>query len=439
MGSAVVRPEQQGIPVLHDVEVVVVGGGPGGIGAAVAAARLGARTLLCEHYGFLGGMATAGLVNPFMPSGLDGKPFDSGVFLEWCQAMEAMGGLGKDGRTFCPEVARLAAEKLCLDAGVELLYHVTLDRPLMDGSRIDCVLLLGKSGLTAHRGKVYVDCTGDADLAARAGCECEYGRPEDGQAQPMTASFDVAGVDAGRMPDRAAINALYDRAKQEGRIDCPRQDVLWFRTLEADRIHFNTTRVVGRDATNTLGLSQAETEGRRQVMQYLDFLRRDVPGFGNARLHALACTIGVRESRRVRGRAYLTRPDFDSASKFPDGICRVNYQIDIHNPVGTGTELRRLPAGEWYEIPYGCLVPLGCDNLLVGGRPISVDHAVHSSMRVMPPACTVGQAAGTAAAMAVSASVTPAEVDGREVRRSLIEQGVWLVDEPAGGRRGEGG
>ncbi len=432
MGETLTRPAEADIPLLHEMDVIVVGGGPGGIGAAVAAARLGAGTLLCEQYGFPGGMATAGLVNPFMPNRVGGRPLDSGVFQDWCRLIDRMGGLAADGRTFCHETAKLAAERLCLEAGVELLYHVQLDRPLMDGRRIDSVLMLGKGGLSGHRAKVYVDATGDADLAARAGCAFEFGRPEDGQAQPMTLSFDVAGVDVERMPDRQAINALYDRARAEGRLRCPRHDVLWFRTVEPDRIHFNTTRITERDATDTLALSDAEVEGRRQVADYLEFLRRDVPGFEQARLHAIGATIGVRESRRVRGHAYLTREDFEKASKFPDAIARVNYPIDIHSPTGGGTEHAHLPEGEWYEIPYGCLVPGDCENLLVGGRPISVDHAVHSSMRVMPPACTVGQACGTAAAMAAERGCAPAELDGREVRRSLIRQGVWLAEAPQG-------
>jgi hypothetical protein len=344
--------------------------------------------------------------------------------------MDEMGGLAKGGAVFCQETAKLAAEKLCLDAGVKLLFHVQLDRPTMEGRCIDCALMLGKSGLTAHRGKVFIDGTGDADLAARAGCEFELGRPEDGGCQPMTTNFDLAGVDIARMPDRGTISALYNKAREEGRVSCPREDVLWFRSVEDDRIHFNTTRVVRHDATDTMLLSEAEIEGRRQIGDYLRFLRSEVPGFENARLHAIAVTIGVRESRRVKGHAYLTRDDFENASKFPDGICRVNYPIDIHNPAGGGTEHAGLPPNEWYEIPYGCLVPVDCDNLLVAGRPISVDHAVHSSMRVMPPACTVGQACGTAAAMAIQRGCGPAEIDGRAVKASLIEQGLWLVDAP---------
>jgi hypothetical protein len=432
MSETVTRPAQRDIPVLHDVDVIVVGGGPGGLGAAVAAARLGARTLLCEQYGFLGGMASAGLISPFMPNGLKDQPFDTGIFREWWRLMDTMGGMR--GSALCQETAKLAAERLCLDAGVELLYHVQLDRPLMARRRaaakrrIRAVLMLGKSGLSAHRARIYVDCTGDADLAARAGCSFELGRPEDGYCQPMTTCFDLAGVDVARMPDHKTINALYDKARAEGRVVCPRENVLWFRTVEDDRIHFNTTRIVMHDATDTLSLSDAEVEGHRQIMDYVRFLKADVPGFENARLHAVAATVGVRESRRVRGRACLTRADYDRAAKFPDAIARVNYNIDIHSPTGGGTELVRLPEGEWYEIAYGCVVAADCDNLLIGGRPISVDHAVHSSMRVMPPACTIGQACGTAAAMAVKRGVTPAELDGVEVRRSLVEQGVWLGD-----------
>lgn len=426
MVETVTRPEQAGIPVVHDVDAIVVGGGPGGIGAAVSAARQGLEVLLCERYGFLGGMATAGLVGPFMWSGLDGRPFDSGIYLEWCDLMRAMDGMEPDGTIFDHELAKVAAERLCLEAGVQLLYHVMLDRPLTANGRIDCVLMLGKSGLTAHRAKVFIDATGDGDLAARAGCTIEYGRDEDGAVQAMTTCFDMAPVDRDRIPSREEMASAFQHARQQGRITFPREGVLIFDSVEADRVHFNTTRVVGRNATDTLSFSEAEMEGRRQVVELANWMRAEIAGFENARIHAIAPQIGVRESRRVRGHAYLTRADYERGTKFPDGICRVNYPIDIHSPSGVGTEIVRMPKGEWYEVPYGCLVPLGCENLLIAGRPISVDHAVHSSMRVMPPACTVGQACGTAAAMALEQGVTPAEVDGVAVRRSLIEQGVWL-------------
>jgi len=191
-------------------------------------------------------------------------------------------------------------------------------------------------------------------------------------------------------------------------------------------VHFNTTRVIHRRGTRGADLSAAEIEGRRQLREVLAFLRRRVEGFENCWVYSTAHHIGVRETRRVRGRAYLTREDFAAASKFPDAIARVHYPIDIHNPDGTGTEILTMPEGDWYEVPYGCIVPAGVDNLLIGGRPVSVDHAVHSSLRVMPSACSIGQAAGLAAALAARRKCAPAEIDGAEVRRRLIERGAHL-------------
>lgn len=427
MGKTVCRPSDDQVEVRREAEVVVVGGGPGGLGAAVGAAKQGARTLLIERYGCLGGMATVGGVNPFMPNHLAGRRLDSGVFEAWCERIADLGGLADDGRTFNPEVAKLAAERLCLDAGVDLLYHASFDLPLVRDDRIDAITLHSKSGLVAVRGQIYVDATGDADVAARAGCPFDYGREEDHLTQPMTANFDLGGVDSERMPDRTEINRLYDAAKAAGRISCPRENCLWFKTTEPDRIHFNTTRVVKHDATDVESLSSAEIESRRQIIEFLTWLRAEVPGFEQSYLLAMGHHIGVRESRRIRGIASLTRADYERFAKYPDGICRCRYPIDIHSPTGAGTELIHMPKDEWYEIPYGCIVPLGIDNLLVAGRPISVDHAVHSSMRVMPPACTIGQAAGVAAALALAAGLPPRELDGVAVKEAMIAQGVWLV------------
>ena len=437
MANTVSRPAEPHVPVLREAEVVVIGGGPGGLGAAVGAARQGAKTLLVERYGFLGGMATAGGVNPFMSNHIGGERLDTGVFTDWCREMERLGGILSDGRTFNPEVAKLAAEQLCVDAGVELLYHASFDLPLMNGPRIDAATFHSKSGTVAVRGEMYIDATGDADLAARSGATIEVGRDEDHLTQPMTANFDMGGVDVSRMGDRKAINELYDAAKEAGRLTCPRENCLWFKTTEADRIHFNTTRIVRHDATSVESLSDAEMMARQQIIEYVAWLRDDVPGFEHAYLLSIGMHIGVRESRRVRGHAYLTRADYERCAKFEDGIARVRYPIDIHNPSGSGTEIVHLPPDEWYEIPYRCVVPIGVDNLLIGGRPISVDHAVHSSMRVMPPACTVGQAAGVGAAMAVAQGVTPAEVSGLAVKQAMIAQGVVLLSGEA--QRGPGG
>ncbi|MCX7590404.1 MAG: FAD-dependent oxidoreductase, partial [Kiritimatiellae bacterium] len=403
------------LPLLHEAEVLVVGGGPGGIGAAVMAARCGADTLLVERYGFLGGMAVAGEVHPFMPNHLDGEPLDQPVYTEWVAKMREIWQRDDITRQISKDAALLAAEELCLEAGVRILYHHHLADAVVSDRRIEWLVLFSKSGLTAARARIYIDCTGDGDLAARAGCEYEQGGPT-GYCQPMTLCFKLSHVDKRRMPSREEINRLYAEARERGEIECVRDNVLWFPWLEEDVIHFNTTRVIHKNGTSGVELSEAEQEGHRQVREFLNFFRKHVPGFEKAQIHSIAHHIGVRETRRILGMAYLEGGGVDNAAKFDDAIARVRYPIDIHNPDGGGTIIAELPEGEWYEIPYGCIVPKDIDNLLVGGRPISVDHAIHSSMRVMPSACSVGQAAGLAAALAVERNCAPRELSGREVR-----------------------
>jgi len=393
--------------------------------------------MLVERYGCLGGMAHAGEVHPFMANHAGKICLDKPIYTDWLRAMrpyfapeskesqlESNEAAGRD-RWISKEIAMLAAEDLCLEAGVDLLYHHTLSAAATDNGAIQAIALHSKSGLCAVKAKIFVDCTGDADLAALAGAPFEEGGPS-GYGQPMTLCFKLSYVDRARMPSRQEMSELYRAAKQRGDVDCPREDILFFTWFEDDVVHFNTTRVIQRRATSGADMSAAELEGRRQLRQLLGFFRAAVPGFEQCRIHSIAQQIGVRESRRVLGRAYLTRADFDACAKFEDAIARVNYNIDIHNPDGSGTTHVRLPEGEWYEIPYGCIVPREIGNLLVGGRPISVDHAVHSSMRVMPPACSIGQAAGMAAAMCVEQKRQPAALDGREVRRRLAEQGAFL-------------
>jgi len=439
--STVAYECKQNLPLTHETEVIVLGGGPGGLGAAVMAARAGARVLLVERYNCLGGMASVGEVHPFMGNHVDGKPLDGPVYLEWIERMKRYWVRDGEDMKISKEAAMLAAEDLCLEAGVDLLYHHHLADALVKGKAIDALVLFSKSGLTAVRAEQYVDCTGDADLAARAGCEFEQGGPS-GHCQPMTLCFKLSHVQPPTADDswdglrdfRSRMSELYVEAKKRGEIDCPRENILAFSWFDRDVIHFNTTRVIHKDATNGLELSQAEIQARKQVRQIVKLLREKMPGYENAQIHSMAHHIGVRETRRVKGLAYLTRKDFERAAKFPDAIARCRYPIDIHNPDGTGTEITHIPEGDWYEIPYGCIVAKDRVNLLVGGRPISVDHAVHSSMRVMPPACTVGQAAGLAAAVAAKRGCSPQTLDGVEIRRMLVERGARLGDLAAAAR-----
>ncbi len=427
------------VPVIAKADVVVVGGGPGGLGAAVMAARQGAKVLLIERYGQLGGMAVAGEVHPFMMNHALERSLDHPVYTDWIAAMHKYlppsqarnnpleGEAFKDIElNINKEHAALAAEDLCLEAGVELLYHHTFVDAITSDRRIRYIVAHSKSGLVAIEAPVFIDASGDADLAARAGNRTEFGGPS-GYCQPMTLCFKMGRVDRKRMPTRQEMTKLYLAAVERGEVDCPREDVLFFFWLEEDIIHFNTTRVIRHSAVDGVELSKAEIMGRRQLRHFVKFLRSEVPGFEEATIHSMANHIGVRESRRVVGRVMLTREAFVNEQKFPDAISRVRYAIDIHNPDGKGTVIQTLPENAWYEIPYGCIVAADIDNLLIAGRPISVDHAIHSSTRVMAPSVSIGQAAGMAAAMMTQQGLEKAQdVDGVALREALRKAGANL-------------
>ncbi len=423
------------LDLLAEADVVVVGGGPGGIGAAVAAAKNGAETILIERFGCPGGMASVGEVGPFCPNRSHNRNLDQPVFREWNDALHhywfennyaydpELGNISS--LLFNKEMALLGAEDVLIKAGVKLIYHHTLFDVIMDGRNISAGVFHSKSGLNIVKAKIWIDSTGDGDLAAFCGCDFEYGN-KDGNCQPMTLCFKLSHVDKSKMLSRDKMNKIYKKAKADGVFDCPREDLLWFDTPDDQVIHFNTTRVVKKNALEGLELSQAEIEARRQLRQIIDFLRSQMPGFKNAQLHSVANHIGIRESRRIIGIEYLDERTFDEQKKYPDAVARLSYPIDIHNPDGSGTELRFLPGNCWYELPYGCIVPKDVDNLLMGCRAISVDHTLHSSIRVMPQVCSIGQAAGTAAAIASKKNIKPPKIDGCDLRQKLIKMGALL-------------
>jgi len=413
-------------------DVVVAGGGPGGCPAAVAAARLGARVLLIEREGCLGGMATTGLVHPFMGYHAGDVQLSAGLFQEIIDRLAARGAM-RGRQIFDDEAMKVVLDEMTAEAGVTvLLGAMAADAAARDG-RIDSVTVVSKSGTEQVRADCVVDATGDGDLAARAGATVEFGRPADGLAQPMTLCFRMADVSANLHDDaayqslREALNAAFLRAKADGRLTNPRQNVLVFRTVRPDVLHFNTTRIVRRSGIDARDLTAAEIEGRRQAWALADLLCAEVPAMHDATISKTAARVGVRESRRVIGDFVMTEDDIVRASKFPDAIARANYCIDIHNPAGTGTVLKRVPPGDWYDIPYRSLVPRGIDNLLIGSRCISSTHEAHSAVRVMATVATIGQAAGTAAAMCAQAGTSPRDLDVEALRERLLADGASLT------------
>ena len=443
------------VPIVAQTEVLVIGGGPAGIGAAVAAARAGAKTMLVEQYGFLGGMATAGLVGPFMTSfSGDGKTqIIGGVFDELVRRMEAMGGathpenvrsgsaeagfyvFGHDHVTpFDPEALKIAAAEMVLGSGAQLFLHTRFIEPLLEGHRLRGAVFHGKSGLQAIAAEVVVDCTADADVAYQAGVPTIKGRAQDGLMQPMTMFFRVGNVDDAAVEAYVAAhpeekNHLVRSIVQANKdaFPAPREHIGIYRTVQKGIWRVNTSRLSGLDGTDVQDLTRAEVEGRKQVWALMEFFRQHLPGFRQAILLDTAPQIGVRETRHIVGEYTLTAEDLSSGRHFDDVIALGSFPVDIHPVMGRGGGIETalamgLKTAPVYEIPYRCLIPKGAEQLLVAGRSLSATHEAMGAVRVMPPCFAMGQAAGVAGAIAVTEETSVREISVPKLQETLLEQ-----------------
>ena len=429
------------LPRLAEVDVLVVGAGSAGTVAAIAAARAGAKTMVVERYGFMGGVST-GVLDTFYGFYTPGevtKKVVGGIPDDIVRQLSERGGAfirqntygAGGGVTYNPEVLKMVWEDTALEAGARPLFHsfCTDVVALNDGKRVEEIVVDGKRGLMRIAARYVVDATGDADVCFRAGAPYEKAG-EDEPAQTLTTTFRLSGVDVekARSYPKEELHALMREANESGYYDLPREEGSAHRTPVPGVVLAIMTRVDGYDPTDPVSLTEAEIKGRRQVNEYVRFLKDRAPGYEGAELIALSTQIGVRETRRVYGDYRLTAEDVLGARKFPDTIGQCGAPIEDHHP-GRDTKWVYIKDSGVYDIPFRCLIPRGLDNVLVAGRCLSATHDAHASCRSMGQTMAMGEAAGTAAALCVERDTSFRGFDVRELQDRLVKSGAILYDE----------
>ena len=410
-------------------DVIVVGGGFAGVGAALAAARGGARVLLVEKSNCLGGAAVNCLVNPFMSycTVINGKrtALSRGIFGEMIKKLTERSAM--KGASFLEEELKSIMNESLLEAGAELLFHAYIFDVKKDGEQIKGITVATKSGKLELEADYFIDATGDAQMAYLADCPTVLGREPDHLCQPMTLCFRLGNVDVDRFyASKKRLKELHAEALAKGALTNPRENILVFKTPIPNVLHFNTTRVIKKDPTDPFDVTEAEILARRQVYEIYDFMKKHADGLENSFLMMTASEIGVRESRMIVGDYVLTEADCRAFKKFDDSVAACNYDIDIHNPEGTGTSHYYFPEGEYYTIPYRALIPKTVDNMLVAGRCISSDHGAQASYRIMPTVCCIGEAAGSAIALAARDGISPRMIKVEELQTVLRQNGAFI-------------
>lgn len=436
-------------------DVAVIGAGPGGLTAAVAAARQGAKVLLVERNGYLGGGLALGIpILGFLDS--RGRKVASGLGEQVVDRLTAAGG--SYGITVCPhhnsvvtvhpDLLKIVAIDLCTEAGIEVVMHCeTVDVDVTNGA-ITAVSVQGKGTRIDIGAKVVVDGTGDGDVGYLAGAAFEKGHPGSGGLQPPTVLFSLGNVKLERLWDYldahpedhvdpvewfrtepshvfVGLKTLYKRLKERGERPVEMPALICVNTVNEGQVIINGMRLHGTDAADLASLTRAEMEGHRQVRALIGMLRKHVPGFEDCRLVTIFPTLGVRETRRLLGRKHLT-VDRALAYDIPeDTIALAAYMIDIHSPTDDTSRFTKLEGP--FGIPYLTLVSRSLSNLMMVGRCISVDYEVYGSTRVMATCMAVGEAAGVGAAIAAASGIAPAEVPHGEVRKRLIAAGAILA------------
>lgn len=418
------------ISMIGHYDVVVLGGGPSGVCAAIEAARGGAKTLLVEAYGMLGGMATSALVGPFMTSyDRDGKrPVIGGLFREIVERMHAkgVGILPEDASAASHHTSfieryhhhvapfdsfglQILLDEMACEAGVDVLLYTRFVDCVCENHKISKVVLAALEGLCCVSADQFIDCTGNADVAAAAGVPTWKGDEVSGIPQPCTLFFEVDNV----------ADEKYDKR--------PLYPVKAYQTTEAGVYKVNHYRVFDVDASNSKSMTLAHQEARKQVLEAYRVLVEETPGFENCRISQVAHVLGVREGRHIKGKYMYTVEDAAKGTRFEDTVAVYGYGMDVHPRTENMTGNFKIEVAEAYYLPYRCMIPEGCNNLLVAGKTVCCESQAAGAIRVMPCAMALGQAAGAAAAIAASENVTPEQVDYDKLKNCLLEHDVILT------------
>lgn len=419
------EPEKK-LPVKGEYDVIVVGSGPSGVSAAIMAGRNGAKTLLIEYNGSVGGISTSGLMSHFtgrvdsllyseiLKRSADKNPFDTG-----CVRKE-----------IDPELLKITYLEMLEEAGVDILLYTLVCDVVMEENRVTGVICENKGGRCVYTSKVVVDGSGDGDVAAKSGAEYILGREEDNKMQPATLMFKVGGVDMSRSIHPESFEHTIETEKGEiqalarEHLEAPAGHVLLYRSTIPGVVTCNMTNVTGVDGTKAEDMTRAEIICRKQMEPIVKFLREFAPGYENCYIISAASLIGIRETRHFKGVKTINEEDILTARHFEDWVVLgAHFNFDVHNITGAGLDKtgsqKHFKQMQGYTIPYGCLVPEKIDGLLLSGRNISGTHIAHSNFRAMPICIGIGEAAGVAAALAVKQEKNVRDVEVSDIQNIL--------------------
>lgn len=427
------KESEREIPVIADVDILVAGAGPAGIGAAIRAAQFGAKVMLIEANDCIGGIATAGMMSHWagrssskVMNDLFAKTYDMAQNLGWDNNNTQWQG------SIYHEAQKIVLDNMMQEAGVEVLFYTTAVDVYVEDNCLLGVIIQNKSGRGYIKTKYVIDSTGDGDVAAYAGVPYIKGRKTDGRMQPCTLMFKVGGVDYSTAVFPESFESKIETEKGELQamakelLPFPAGHVLLYPQPTPGTVCCNMTNAIEIDGTKAEDLTKALQICRSQIEPIIKFLRKYVPGYENCWLMSSASLIGVRETRHFEGMESLTEDDILDSKIFNNWIVkRAFFNFDVHNLTGASLDETGVQK-EWsqpkpYTIPYGCLLPKNIDGLLLSGRNISGSHLAHSNFRVMPICIATGEAAGTAAALAIKNDVPLKKVNVREIQEIVGE------------------